>query len=70
MRLLDEKPVHQTFDLKDAKLLVPGQPERSVLIHRLGHRGPNTGQMPPLATSRVDEAGLELMREWCRGLGK
>lgn len=70
MRILDEKPVHQTFDLPDAKLLVPGHPERSILIHRLSHRGPNTGQMPPLATSRVDEAAVELMREWCRGLRK
>ncbi|MDB5310917.1 MAG: yliI 4 [Gemmataceae bacterium] len=68
MRILDVKPVHQTFDLPDAKLVVPGAPERSVLLHRLGTRGP--GQMPPLSTSRVDSEGLELMREWCRSLKK
>jgi hypothetical protein len=68
MRLIDEKPVHQTFDLPDARLVAPGHPERSVLIHRLATRGP--GQMPPLSTNRVDEAGLELMREWCRSLKK
>ena len=60
--------MHTTFDLPDAKLIVPGAPERSVLIHRMGTRG--HGQMPPLATSRVDEAGLALMREWCRSLKK
>jgi uncharacterized repeat protein (TIGR03806 family) len=70
MRLFDEKPVHQTFELMDARLLAPGDPNRSVLIHRLSKRGPNTGQMPPLATSRVDEAGLDLMRDWCRTLKK
>jgi len=70
MRLIDAKPVHQTFDLKDAKLIVPGQPERSVLINRMGARGANSGQMPPLATYRVDEAGLALMREWVKSLGK
>ena len=68
MRLVGEKPLHQAFDLPDAKLLAPGSPERSVLLHRIGLRGP--GQMPPLSTNRVDEAGLELMREWCRSLGK
>jgi uncharacterized repeat protein (TIGR03806 family) len=68
MRVLDVKPVHTTFDLPDAKLIAPGAPERSVLIHRMGMRG--SGQMPPLSTNRVDEAGLELMREWCRSLEK
>ncbi len=68
MRLIDTKPVHQTFDLRDAKLIAPGAPERSVVIHRIGNRGPNTGQMPPLATSRVDVAGVELLTEWCKGL--
>jgi uncharacterized repeat protein (TIGR03806 family) len=70
MRLIEAKPVHQTFDLKDAKLVAPGHPERSVLIHRLGARGPNTGQMPPLSTYRVDEAGLALMRDWVKSLEK
>jgi uncharacterized repeat protein (TIGR03806 family) len=70
MRLLDAKPVHQSFDLKDAKLVVPGHPEQSVLIHRMGVRGVNTGQMPPLSTSRVDEAGLALLREWVKSLEK
>jgi hypothetical protein len=70
MRLIDAKPVHQTFDLPDAKLIAPGAPERSVLIHRVGKRGPNTGQMPPLASSRVDTAGVELLTEWCKSLKK
>ena len=68
MRIVDTKPVHSAFDLPDAKLIAPGAPERSVMLHRLGMRG--SGQMPPIATNRVDEAGLELMREWCRGLKK
>jgi uncharacterized repeat protein (TIGR03806 family) len=68
MRVVGTTPVHQTFDLKDAKLIVPGAPERSVLLHRIGLRGPNSGQMPPLSTHRVDEAGLALMREWVKSL--
>ena len=37
---------------------------------RIGQRGPNTGQMPPLASSRVDHAGVDLLRDWCRSLKK
>jgi uncharacterized repeat protein (TIGR03806 family) len=68
MRLIGAKPMHQTFDLPDARLIAPGAPERSVVLRRIGARGPNTGQMPPLSTNRVDTAGVELLTEWCRGL--
>lgn len=68
MRILDTKPVHQTFDLPNAKLVAPGAPEQSVLIHRIGTRGP--GQMPPLASTRVDVEGLALMRAWVKSLKK
>ena len=67
-RLVNVNPVHQTFGIPEAKLLVPGDPDRSILFHRLSKRGPNTGQMPPLATVRPDEAGVALMREWIRSL--
>jgi hypothetical protein len=70
MRLIDAPPVHQTFGLPDARLIAPGAPERSVLLHRMGKRGPNSGQMPPLSTNRVDTAGVEMLTEWCKGLKK
>jgi hypothetical protein len=35
MRVVDVKPVHHTYDLPDAKLIAPGHPERSVLLHRM-----------------------------------
>jgi uncharacterized repeat protein (TIGR03806 family) len=66
MRLINEKPVHQTFDLPDARLVAPGHPERSVLVHRIGLRGP--GQMPPLASTRPDTAGMALLRDWVKSL--
>jgi len=68
MRLIDAKPVHQTFNLADARLIAPGAPERSVVIHRISARGANTGQMPPLSSSRIDPLGVELMTEWCKSL--
>ena len=64
MRLLDHRPQHSTFGIADAMLVTPGAPERSVLAHRIAQRGSATGQMPPLATSVVDKAGVELIRQW------
>ena len=68
MRLLDVKPIHATFDMADAKLVVPGVPERSVLLKRAGLRGKD--QMPPLSSNRVDELGVALLREWIMSLKK
>jgi hypothetical protein len=62
MRLLGVKPQHDTFGLEGAKLIVPGHPEQSVLLHRIANR--DKGFMPPLATRLVDRETVELMREW------
>jgi uncharacterized repeat protein (TIGR03806 family) len=62
MRLIEARPQHDTFGIVNAMLIAPGEPERSVLLHRLRRRGP--GQMPPLGTRRVDEGGVSLIREW------
>ena len=48
MRIINVRPIHDTFGLKDAKLVAPGHPERSVLLHRISQR--DKGHMPPLAT--------------------
>ena len=39
-----------------------GDPLRSDLLWRIGHRGPL--QMPPLATNYVDPHGYEILRRW------
>lgn len=67
-KFIDEKPLHHKFGLDDARIVAPGHPERSTLLIRLSHRGPNTGQMPQLATSLVDHAAVELFREWIASL--
>jgi uncharacterized repeat protein (TIGR03806 family) len=68
MKLIDVAPQHDNFKLPGAKLIAPGQPESSVLLHRMGCRGP--GQMPPLATSLVDEAALRMLRAWVQQMKK
>jgi glucose/arabinose dehydrogenase len=64
MKLVNVRPQHDTFGLPEPRLIAPGHPERSVLLHRVSCRGP--GQMPPLATSLVDQPAVEMLREWVR----
>jgi uncharacterized repeat protein (TIGR03806 family) len=65
-KLFDVQPLHDTYGLPDARLIAPGSPERSVLLHRMSHR--DRGHMPPLATSVVDRAAVKLMTDWIRGV--
>jgi glucose/arabinose dehydrogenase len=66
--LVDVAPLHHKFGLTDPKIIAPGAPERSTLLHRLKHRGANTGQMPQLATNLVDDAAVKLVEEWIKSL--
>jgi uncharacterized repeat protein (TIGR03806 family) len=68
MRLIDVPPVHHRFDIDQARLIAPGDPERSVLLHRIAHRGTKTGQMPQVGTNVVDESAVKLMRQWIESL--
>lgn len=54
-------------DTTGARLIEPGQPAASAVMHRMRSRRPAT-QMPPLGTVLVDSAGVELVRRWIAGL--
>lgn len=64
MKIVNVKPVHDNYRIKDAKLVAPGDPERSILLRRISHR--DKGHMPPLATRVVDREMVEAVREWIR----
>jgi len=68
MNAINAKPLHDTFDLTDAKVIAPGSPERSVLLHRMSMRAP--GQMPPLASLIADERAVKLIKEWIGSMAK
>ncbi len=65
-KLIDEPPVHEDLDIRDARLVASGNPEKSVLYRRITHRGRK--QMPPVGTNMVDERGAKLVEEWIRSL--
>lgn len=64
--LLNESPQHDAFGIADARLVAPGHSERSLLLHRLQHRG--RGQMPPLSSSLVDQKAVNLVKDWIQSL--
>ncbi len=66
MRIVDVKPLHDALETPDPRIIAPGDPGRSVLYRRITRRGP--GQMPPLATQRVDDSAASLLREWISSL--
>jgi mono/diheme cytochrome c family protein len=63
---IDVAPMHDTYGIAGAKLIAPGDPERSLLLMRMSRRG--RGQMPQLATTRIDQAGAAVIRRWIEQL--
>ena len=62
--LVSASPQGGVFHPND-RLLVPGQPERSVIAHRMAGRN-GYSRMPPLATSVTDTVGIQLVEDWIR----
>lgn len=56
------KPAHGSFGLKDAALLVPGHPERSLISQRM--QLPGLGRMPHIGSNVIDKEGAKLIADW------
>lgn len=68
LNVFDVPPLHHTFGIEDARLIAPGAPNRSVLLHRIATTDP--GRMPQLATSIPDEMAVKLLTEWIAGMSE
>lgn len=55
-----------TFGMKNAKLIVPGDPYRSVVTYRMSKLG--YARMPYIGSQVIDGAGVALVSEWIRSL--
>lgn len=62
------RPGQGGFDLKDPRILVPSEPERSMVLFRMKKLG--LGRMPHIASSLVDEPGVQLIHDWIKQLPK
>lgn len=64
--LCDVAPGQGDLGLTDARLVAPGDPDRSVLLARMQVRGDD--QMPPIASTVVDPFGTALVGAWIQTL--
>jgi uncharacterized repeat protein (TIGR03806 family) len=65
-RTVGEAPSQGDLGVADALIVAPGEPDRSTLVLRAATR--ELGAMPPLASDQVDEAGVQLLRDWVASL--
>jgi uncharacterized repeat protein (TIGR03806 family) len=66
LKLIDEPPIHGTFELQDGRLIAAGDPFASVLFYRLSKTG--RGRMPHVGSQTLDTAGIRLIRDWILSL--
>ena len=64
--VIGTKPGQGTFDLKDPRILAPGDPARSMIYHRMTLTG--LGRMPHIASNVVDEPAVKLIHDWIKGM--
>jgi uncharacterized repeat protein (TIGR03806 family) len=63
---LNVKPGQGSFDLKDPRLIVPGDPSRSMIYHRMTRLG--QGRMPHVASTVIHTDAVKLIGDWIKGL--
>ncbi|HVW38371.1 MAG TPA: PQQ-dependent sugar dehydrogenase, partial [Pirellulales bacterium] len=67
MGVLNVRPAHGHFGVADARLLAPGDVEKSILHHRMSKLG--LGHMPHVGSNVIDAEAVELIREWIEQMG-
>jgi uncharacterized repeat protein (TIGR03806 family) len=65
--LIDVTVTLDNLDIPGAIRIAPGDPDRSILYHRMLDTGRR--RMPPLATSRIDRKGAAVIRRWIEAQG-
>jgi hypothetical protein len=65
---LNTRPGQGNFDLNDPRILVPGDPARSLVLHRM--KKTDLGRMPHVGSNVVDEKAVKLVEEWIKQMPK
>lgn len=67
MGVCDTLPRNSDFGIVDARLLAPGEPERSILSHRINSVDP-AARMPPIGRLTVDTVGAQVVDQWIESI--
>jgi hypothetical protein len=68
MGIIDAEPKHHDLGISGARLIAPGDPDKSLLLARISRRGKD--QMPPVASNEVDSQAVALIRLWIESLAR
>ena len=60
-------PLSGDLGVAGARIIAPGSADQSVLIERANRR--DSYGMPPLGSTVVDAAGMQLLTDWVNSLG-
>jgi len=66
LRAINESPTRGDFALPNARVIAPGDPASSILLHRIAKSG--TGKMPMIGSQLVEKKALRLLADWIRSL--
>ncbi len=66
MRAVDAKPARGDFGISSARVIAPGDPDRSALFYRINTEG--GGRMPIIGSSVADPTGIQVVGDWIRSL--
>jgi len=62
MNVCDAPVMGSDLGIADVRIIVPGEPDRSILLQRMQRR--DAYGMPPLASARADISGAALLSDW------
>ncbi len=62
--ILNVAPAHGNFNINGGKLLVPGHPEKSILLERM--KITTLGRMPHISSLVVDEQAVKIVHDWIK----
>ncbi len=65
-KMLNEKPAQGDFGIADARIIAPGQPDASLLLHRMNTI--SNGRMPNIGSNVIDQKAVKLLREWINSI--
>lgn len=67
MNICDINAVNGDMGIDNARRVVPGEAEQSILLARMNLRDDSL-QMPPIGSNVIDTEGVALIRDWINSL--
>ena len=65
-KMIDEAPAQGDLGIKDARIVAPGSPAKSLLLHRIQTLG--AGRMPNIGSNAIDDEAVALLKEWIESM--